>query len=428
MKIRAITFGIKVPYFKDITTFKSMISKSLTHLSEAHQILLKEFEKNNLEVETVRICTQPVISNENDMRMFLNKVQDVHEFNEKIKILQTECTAQGFHYFASCAMLADRLINIKKCEPFLTSTLPTILKSFDNFFTSLQVSSTAYGLNLKGLKYCCKIIKSISYPNPFNNLKFCVSSNVPPNTPFFPAAYHASEHTKFSLALEMADEVVKIFENYNSLTLMQQDLKKKFNEIYNELIEICENTIKKSNVKFHGIDFSPAPYPTLKKSIGTAIEKLNFDHFGCLGSLIGVALIKNCIPKKEKVIGFSGFMQPVLEDFIISKRVSEGKVSLESLLLNSVVCGTGLDCVPLPGDISERELFYILLDLCTLSQSLNKPLTARLMPIEGKSPGDEVDFDFEYFARSKVMNVPPLMNIKKNDLFYQDDDFFKFRE
>ena len=323
-------------------------------------------------------------------------------------------------------MLADQVINIKKCEAFLTSTLPSTLKTFDNFFTSLQISSTANGLNLKGLKYCCKIIKSLAHPNPFNNLKFCVSSNVPPNTPFFPAAYHASEHAKFSLALEMADEVVKIFENYTSLTLVQQELRKKFNEIYNELIKICENGAKKSNVKFHGIDFSPAPYPTLEKSIGTAIEKLNFDHFGCRGSLIGIALIKSCIPKKEKVIGFSGFMQPVLEDFIISKRVSEGKISLEALLLNSAICGTGLDCIPLPHDISERELFYILLDLCTLSISLNKPLTARLMPIKGKLSGDEVDFDFEYFAKSKVMNVPRLMDIKKSDLFYQNDDFFKF--
>jgi len=32
-------------------------------------------------------------------------------------------------------------------------------------------------------------------------------------------------------------------------------------------------------------------------------------------------------------------------------------------------------------------------------------LTARLMPIPGKKSGDPTDFDFEFFANSKVMAV-----------------------
>jgi len=34
---------------------------------------------------------------------------------------------------------------------------------------------------------------------------------------------------------------------------------------------------------------------------------------------------------------------------------------------------------------------------------LDKPLTARLMPIPGKKAGDETNFDFGFFANSKVM-------------------------
>jgi uncharacterized protein len=47
-----------------------------------------------------------------------------------------------------------------------------------------------------------------------------------------------------------------------------------------------------------------------------------------------------------------------------------------------------------------------LLDLAALSLRLNKPLTARLMPIPGKQAGDETGFEFEFFANSKVLALP----------------------
>ena len=40
-----------------------------------------------------------------------------------------------------------------------------------------------------------------------------------------------------------------------------------------------------------------------------------------------------------------------------------------------------------------------------LASRLNKPLTARLMPLPGLAAGDPVTFDFPYFADSKVMAI-----------------------
>jgi hypothetical protein len=192
-------------------------------------------------------------------------------------------------------------------------------------------------------------------------------------------------------------------------------------------VNICEEVAIKNGIEFNGIDFSPAPYPTTEKSIGTAFEKLNFEYFGAPGSLIGVAMIKNAIPKRKKVIGFSGFMPSVLEDYTIANSLSENKFNLDTLLLYSTICGTGLDCVPLPGNITERELFYILLDICTISLRLNKPLTARLMPMPNRNAGDLVDFDFEYFASmTKVMDIRRLSDTTENDLFSSKEKSINF--
>jgi uncharacterized protein (UPF0210 family) len=105
--------------------------------------------------------------------------------------------------------------------------------------------------------------------------------------------------------------------------------------------------------------------------------------------------------------GFSGLMLPVLEDTTIGRRAAEGVLSVNDLLLYSAVCGTGLDCVPLPGDVAPEVLTALLLDTAALALRLNKPLTARLMPLPGKVVGDLVTFpNFEYFVPSRVM-MPP---------------------
>jgi uncharacterized protein (UPF0210 family) len=98
-------------------------------------------------------------------------------------------------------------------------------------------------------------------------------------------------------------------------------------------------------------------------------------------------------------------MLPVLEDQVLAQRSGEGLYGLDSLLLYSAVCGTGLDTVPLPGDVSVDELAAILLDVSTLALVADKPLTARLMPIPGKQAGELTDFDFPYFANGRVLDV-----------------------
>jgi uncharacterized protein (UPF0210 family) len=76
---------------------------------------------------------------------------------------------------------------------------------------------------------------------------------------------------------------------------------------------------------------------------------------------------------------------------------------VKDLLLTSAVCGTGLDTVPLPGEVSAAQVNALLLDISALALRLNKPLTARLMPVPGKKAGEPTDFDFGYFANSRVM-------------------------
>ncbi|MCK4382152.1 MAG: DUF711 family protein [Candidatus Lokiarchaeota archaeon] len=426
MKVRAITIGQKVPYLAEDKELENYMEQKLQRFYSFNNELIQKLNNIGVEVQTKRLCSQPILSYEQQFYS-KNLNETLTRIHEQIGILERIISKYEIDYFASCAVIADEQIQKYGIyEKLLLNEVPNFIKRRDKFFTSVHVASKENGINLSALRSSAKIIKTLSEPDPFKNLNFCVSTNVPPDTPFFPAAYHLSEESSFGLALEMADEVVRIFEGAKSFEDAYKRLVVRFNEIYDFLVNICEEVATKNGIEFNGIDFSPAPYPTTEKSIGTAFEKLNFEYFGAPGSLIGVAMIKNAIPKRKKVIGFSGFMPSVLEDYTIANSLSENKFNLDTLLLYSTICGTGLDCVPLPGNITERELFYILLDLCTISLRLNKPLTARLMPMPDRNAGDIVDFDFEYFASSKVMDIRRLSDTTENDLFSSKEKSINF--
>ncbi|HAX69520.1 MAG TPA: hypothetical protein DCY14_07945, partial [Anaerolineae bacterium] len=158
--------------------------------------------------------------------------------------------------------------------------------------------------------------------------------------------------------------------------------------------------------RFLGVDFSLAPFPDDAHSLGNAVENMGVPNIGLHGSLAAAAILTEAIERADfPHVGFNGFMQPILEDSILAKRAAEGTLTIKDALLYSAVCGTGLDTVPLPGDVSADEIAPLLLDLCALSLRLDKPLTARLMPIPGKKVGDATTFDFGFFSNSKVMRL-----------------------
>jgi uncharacterized protein (UPF0210 family) len=98
-------------------------------------------------------------------------------------------------------------------------------------------------------------------------------------------------------------------------------------------------------------------------------------------------------------------MLPVCEDYGLAKRNDDGMFDLTNLLSYSAVCGTGLDTIPLPGNVSEKKLYALLLDIASLSIKLNKPLSARLMPFPGKKSREMTNYEFEYFVNSKTMRI-----------------------
>lgn len=295
--------------------------------------------------------------------------------------------------------------------PHSYAVLPEILASTENVFVGGVIADLKMGVSLPAVRACGEVIHALAtqQANGFGNLYFAALANVPAGAPFFPAAYHAGSDPVFALALEAADLAVEAFSGSSSLNQARNLLVSSIEAHADLLISTANRLSNENKVGFIGLDFTLAPFPEQKRSLGTALERLGIPAVGMQGTLAAAAFLASSLDQAVfQRTGFNGLMLPVLEDACLAQRASEGVLSINDLLIYSAVCGTGLDTIPLPGNTSPEALSALLLDVSALALRLDKPLTARLMPIPGLQAGDTTFFNFPYFANSRVLELGAL--------------------
>jgi len=254
---------------------------------------------------------------------------------------------------------------------------------------------------------CASAVKQLARTTPlgFGNLRFAATAYCPPNIPFLPAGYHVGGPPCFSIAVQAADVVLDALSGAGTSSEIEDRLVQALETAAEPVARVADTLAAESGYAFGGIDLSPAPFPSDDASIGGAVESAGVERFGAPGTLYVAAMVTRAIRRTQvRRCGFSGLMLPVLEDSVLARRAVEHPPSLHELLLYSAVCGTGLDTIPLPEDVSEAELAGAYLDVAALSVALNqKPLTARLLPVPGARAGDMTAYTFDYFSNTTVL-------------------------
>lgn len=389
MKIRSITYFCNPRYPLNEKTFE----KAGSFLADAKAA----YEADGYGVQTVRLATIPfpkLLGEENidKLPQLTGQVADI---------------ARGLDI--GYVSLGPALPEM----PRSYETIPDAIFVSPNVFFGGMTTGKTDGkpseskIHLSAVRACAEAIVKCApiEPNGFANLQFAALANVPAGAPFFPAAYHDRDKPAFAIATESADLAVRAFENARNIEEGRNNLIREIERHGKKLAKVSNSLISKPP-RFLGIDFSLAPFPDDAHSLGNAVEKMGIPRIGRHGSLAAAAILTEAVDRADfPHTGFSGFMQPVLEDSVLAKRAAEGTLTIKDALLYSAVCGTGLDTVPLPGDTTAEQLIPLLLDLSALALRLDKPLTARLMPIPGKKAGDETNFDFPFFAQSRIMKL-----------------------
>ncbi len=378
MKIRTITTGFNAELPLDRNNMQQLVDATLR--------MREMFERDGFVVQTLRMATQP-------WEQYSPHVERLGEAAvEMEKLLHPE----GIDYFSLGATHKAHHI----------PGLYDIIKSTRTAFVTVAVSHNRR-LDWRCAFQSARLIKRLSRigGDGFANLRFAAGFNIPPGTPFFPAAFHRGPPA-FSLGLENSDLVYEAFSGAADLEQAGIRLEDGMNRECRVLEKRARAAAARFNLKYGGIDVSIAPSVKRHQSVAFAFEQLGLGRFGEPGTLCIAERITEVLGRlKVKTCGYRGLMLPVLEDFGLARRNREGHLDVTSLLAYSAVCGTGLDTIPLSGRVSERALHALLLDIAALSNRLNKPLSARLMPIPGKKTGDLTEFSFPYFSNTCIMSL-----------------------
>lgn len=381
-KVRTITAFVKL----DRANHRPQMQQTLSFLRSAKFA----YEKAGYEVQTIRVTTQPFW----EVTSGLTEEEALRFWRDFDALAQKE----GFSAAIGPALFNDG-DDLRRMD-FLIE----VLRTTKNLSGSVIVGGED-GVHWNAVRASARVIQQLGEtPRSQGNFQFAATAFLPEGTPFYPGSFHKGEGRQFAIGLQSASVVAEAFRNERNFSAAREKLKSLLEKHAQEIERIARGLVTETRWEFLGVDLSPAPLK--EDSIAAAIELLTGARMGTAGTMSAAATITEALRSASvKRAGFSGLMLPVLEDTVLARRWSEGTLTLDSLLSYSAVCGTGLDVVPLPGDVTEQQLARIIGDVASLAVKLRKPLSVRLLPVAGKKAGQMTEFDSPYLVNTVLQPI-----------------------
>jgi len=303
----------------------------------------------------------------------------------------------------------------------LIEAVPQALSETERVCASINVASTAAGINMDGVALMGNVVKDAAGRTAHSDglacAKLVVFANIPQDIPFMAGAY---------LGVGEPDAVINVGVSGPGVVKKAIDRARRADPTLDlgRLSEIIKRTAFKVTrvgeligsevaaalgVPFGVVDLSLAPTPNVGDSVGEIFQSLGLESIGVPGSTAVLALLNDAVKKggafaSSHVGGLSGAFIPVSEDLNISEAARRGYLSVEKLEAMTSVCSVGLDMVALPGDTSAETLAAVIADEMAIGVVNRKTTAARLIPVPGKKAGDKASFG-GLLGEATVMDV-----------------------
>jgi uncharacterized protein len=384
-KVRAITAFVRI----DRANVQKQVEETVVVLRRAES----EFKAVGYEVESIRITTQPVAElvsglSEEQALAFLKEFDDLS-------------ARENFIPNIGPASLRD------SDDPSTMHLLARVLSTLPHLNASAIIADEG-GIHWKAIRRSAELVKYVeeNTPRSQGNFNFAVTAMLKPYTPFYPGSYHTGDGRQFAFGFETANVVRDVFaKDKGKVEAAISDLTSALT-MHAKLADSIGNKVATATGwSYLGVD--PTATALGDVSIAGAIEAFTGARFGSSGTLTAARIIttaEKAIPVRQ--VGYSGLMLPVLEDKLLAQRWAQSTYDIDSLLAYSAVCATGLDTVPLPGDISVEQIERIFGDIASLALKWNKPLAGRILPVKGKKAGEQTDFQDPYLFNTALRPLP----------------------
>lgn len=302
-------------------------------------------------------------------------------------------------------------------ENAFLDTIPQALSETDIVCSSVNVASSKTGINLDAVGKLGKILKDLAYRtrniNSFGCGKLVIFCNAVDDNPFMAGAFTGLSEGECTINVGVSGPGVVEYEikkhpDYD-ITQICELIKRTAFKITRLGALIGTEAAKELNLKAGIVDLSLAPTPAVGDSVARILESIGLSTVGACGTTACLALLNDAVKKggvmaASRVGGLSGAFIPVSEDAGMIEAVRSGALCLERLEAMTAVCSVGLDMIAVPGDTPDTTLSAMIADECAIGMINNKTTAVRVIPVYGKTVGDEVDFG-GLFGTAPIMAV-----------------------
>lgn len=319
------------------------------------------------------------------------------------KTLDSAANEVGVNFLGGFSALPAK--GMTKSEELLIRSIPEALKSTEHICASVNLGSTKTGINMDAVALMGTIIRECAYLTRENDsigcAKLVVFCNAPDDNPFMAGAFHGVTETDAVInvgvsgpgVIKYALEEVK----GSDFETLCEKIKKTAFKITRLGQLVAQEASRRLGIPFGIVDLSLAPTPAVGDSIAEILEAMGLEKVGAPGTTAALALLNDSVKKggimaSSYVGGLSGAFIPVSEDQGMINAVRAGSLTLEKLEAMTCVCSVGLDMIAIPGDTPASTISGIIADEMAIGMINQKTTAVRIIPVYGKSVGDEAVF------------------------------------
>ena len=290
-------------------------------------------------------------------------------------------------------------------ERNLIATLPEVLAKTERLCASVNVASTAAGINMDAVLLVAETMKAIAKATAardgFGCAKLVVFANIPEDNPFMAGAYLGAGEPECVINIGVSgpgvvrNALVRLREARPDLNLgdVAEQIKQTSFRVTRVGELIGREVAHALGVAFGIVDLSLAPTPKIGDSVGEILEAMGIVKIGMPGSTAALAMLTDAVKKgglfaSSSVGGLSGAFIPVSEDAALAAAAARGDLSIEKLEAMTAVCSVGLDMIAVPGDVSADAIAGLIADEAAIGVINAKTTAVRLVPVPGKKAGD----------------------------------------
>lgn len=403
LDVRTITLGIELRSCSspDIDTLCARIRARILRTAAKMKDVCTEVEaRYGIPIVNRRISVTPIaeVAAGHDAEGFLAVARTLDEVVAEV----------GVDLVGGFSALVQK--GTSKSAATLIDSLPEVLSTTKRVCASVNVGTTAAGINMDAIARLGHVLKDIAErtreSDGFGCAKLVIFANAPTDNPFMAGAFHGVGEPDVVVNIGVSGPgvvkaavagLVASAGGRVSLGEIAEEIKHTAFRVTRVGELIGREVASRLGVSFGILDLSLAPTPAVGDSVGEILQAMGVKRLGAPGSTAALALLNDAVKKggafaSSSVGGMSGAFIPVSEDSALGDAVAAGDLTLNKLEAMTAVCSVGLDMIPVPGDTDPETLAALIADEIAIGVINHKTTAVRVIPVPGKSIGDKAVF------------------------------------